>query len=82
MLAEHVPPPPVEEAVQDVGGDDVRQRERLRLEAALQREGLGGQHGAHGGRRFEAGCGRAGTRARTPAEETTWGQTVGNNPRY
>ena len=51
MLAEHVPPPPVKETVQDVGGDDVRQRERLRLEGGLECEGLGGQHGAHGGRR-------------------------------
>lgn len=37
MFAEHVPPASVQEAVQDVRGDDVRQRgRRLRLKGRLQ----------------------------------------------
>lgn len=50
VFAQHVPPPPVEEAVQNIGGDDVCQRERLRLEAGFEGKGLSGQHGAHGDR--------------------------------
>lgn len=49
LLAEHVPPAAVQEAVQDVRRDDVRQRQRLlRLEARLQAQRGAGQHGAHG----------------------------------
>lgn len=50
LLAQHVPPAAVQEAVQDVRRDDVRQRERLlRLEGRLQAQRGAGQHGAHGG---------------------------------
>lgn len=50
LLAQHVPPAAVQEAVQDVRGDDVRQGERLlRLEARLQAQRGPGEHGAHGG---------------------------------
>lgn len=45
LLAEHVPPAAVQEAVQDVGGDDVRERERRRR---LEAPRGAGQHGAHG----------------------------------
>lgn len=48
LLAQHVPPAPVQEAVQDVRGDDVREGQR-RLEARLQAQRGAGQHGAHGG---------------------------------
>lgn len=52
LLPQHVPPAAVQEAVQDVGRDDVRQRDRLlRLEARFQAQRGAGQHGAHG-----AGC--------------------------
>lgn len=72
LLAQHVPPAAVQEAVQDVRGDDVRQGERLlRLEARLQAQRGAGQHGAHG-REGGAG-GRAGAAAgagvRKPEEE-------------
>lgn len=50
LLAQHVPPAAVQEAVEDVRGDDVRQGERLlRLEARLQAQRGAGQHGAHSG---------------------------------
>lgn len=51
LLTEYVvPPAAVQEAVQDVGGDDVRQRERLlRLEGLQAQRGAAGQHGAHSG---------------------------------
>lgn len=50
LLAQHVPPAAVQEAVQDVRRDDVRQGERLlRLEARLQAQRGARQHGAHGG---------------------------------
>lgn len=48
LLAQHVPPAAVQEAVQDVRGDDVRQGERLlRLEARLQAQRRAGEDGAH-----------------------------------
>lgn len=48
MLAQHVPPAAVQEAVEDVRGDDVRQRgRRLRLEGRLQAQRRAGQDGAH-----------------------------------
>ena len=47
LLAQHVPPAAVQEAVQDVRGDDVREGERLlRLEGGLQSQRGAGQHGA------------------------------------
>lgn len=50
LLPQHVPPASVQETVQDVRGDDVREGERLlRLQARLQAQGGAGQHGAHGG---------------------------------
>lgn len=72
LLAQHVPPAAVQEAVQDVRGDDVRQGERLlRLEARLQAQRGAGQHGAHG--RDGGAGGRAGAAAgagvRKPEEE-------------
>lgn len=50
VLAQHVPPAAVQEAVQDVGGDDVREGQRgLRPEGRLQGQGgPGGQNRAHG----------------------------------
>lgn len=49
VLAQHVSPAAVQEAVQDVRGDDVRQGQRLlRFEARLQAQRGSGEHGAHG----------------------------------
>ena len=47
MLPQHVPPPPVQEAVQDVGGDDVGQRVTLTLKSRLEHQSVDRQHGAH-----------------------------------
>ena len=50
VLAQHVPPAAVQEAVEDVRGDDVRQRgRRLRLKGRLQAQRRAGQDGAHVG---------------------------------
>lgn len=58
LLAQHVPPAAVQEAVQDVRRDDVRQGERLlRLEARLQAQRGARQHGAHGGGAGSRGAG-------------------------
>lgn len=64
LLAQHVPPAAVEEAVQDVGRDHLGQGEPLRLQPGLQHQGFGGQHGAHHG--GEAG-GRAPCGSAAPA---------------
>lgn len=51
LLPQHVPPAAIQEAMQDVRRDDVRQGERLlRLEARFQAQRRAGQHGAHGAR--------------------------------
>lgn len=65
LLAQHVPPAAVQEAVQDVRGDDVREGQRLlRLEARLQAQRGAGQHGAHGG------AGGGGSRCQPDRRET------------
>lgn len=62
LLAQHVPPAAVQEAVQDVRRDDVRQGERLlRLEARLQAQRGARQHGAHGGGAGSRGAGEPGS---------------------
>lgn len=66
LLAQHVPPAAVQEAVQDVRRDDVREGQRLlRLEARLQAQRGAGQHGAHGG------AGGSGSRCQLDRRETT-----------
>lgn len=47
VFAQHVPPPAVQETVQDVRGDHVRQRAARTLKSRLESQGVGGQHGAH-----------------------------------
>lgn len=49
VFAQHVPPPAVQEAVQDVRGDHVRQRARRTLKSRLESQSVGGEHWAHVG---------------------------------
>lgn len=44
VFAQHVPPPAVQEAVEDVRGDHVRQRARRTLKSRLESQSVGGEH--------------------------------------
>lgn len=47
VFAQHVPPPAVQEAVEDVRGDHVRQGARRTLKSRLESQSVGGEHWAH-----------------------------------
>lgn len=50
LLSQHVAPAAVQEAVQDVGGDDLGQRQPRRFQPRLEHQGLRREHRAHHGR--------------------------------
>lgn len=72
LLAQDVSPAAVEEAVEDVGGDHLGQREPRGLQPGLEDQGFGGQHRAHHGGEAAGGPGSAGRGRRAGLRAARW----------